>query len=80
MVARGHHLCRGPRARAEAELFLRRLDLRQMSLWARRGPNKLVVRQVRQTRAGARPMALGAVLWVLVAVSSLGLQALTGTL
>lgn len=31
-------------------------------------------------RAGARPLALGAGLWILVATSSLGLQALTGTL
>lgn len=31
-------------------------------------------------RAGVRPLLLGAVLWVLVAASSLGLQALTGTL
>ena len=30
--------------------------------------------------AGPRPLLLGAVLWVLVAASSLGLQALTGTL
>lgn len=31
-------------------------------------------------RAGLRPLALGAMLWVLVAASSLGLQAVTGTL
>jgi uncharacterized integral membrane protein (TIGR00698 family) len=31
-------------------------------------------------RAGLRPLALGAVLWVTVALTSLGLQALTGTL
>jgi uncharacterized integral membrane protein (TIGR00698 family) len=31
-------------------------------------------------RAGLRPLALGAVLWVTVGVTSLGLQALTGTL
>ena len=31
-------------------------------------------------RAGVRPLLLGAILWVLVAGSSLGLQALTGTL
>jgi uncharacterized integral membrane protein (TIGR00698 family) len=31
-------------------------------------------------RAGFRPLALGAVLWVTVALTSLGLQALTGTL
>lgn len=31
-------------------------------------------------RAGARPLLLGGLLWVLVAVSSLGLQAVTGTL
>ncbi len=31
-------------------------------------------------RAGARPLLLGACLWILVAASSLGLQALTGTL
>ncbi|HEX2856815.1 MAG TPA: putative sulfate exporter family transporter [Propionibacteriaceae bacterium] len=31
-------------------------------------------------RAGVRPLLLGAILWVLVATSSLGLQALTGTL
>lgn len=31
-------------------------------------------------RAGVRPLLLGALLWVLVAVSSLGLQALTGTI
>ena len=31
-------------------------------------------------RAGVRPLLLGAGLWVLVAVASLGLQALTGTL
>ncbi|OJY40324.1 MAG: hypothetical protein BGP03_00145 [Pseudonocardia sp. 73-21] len=31
-------------------------------------------------RAGVRPLLLGAVLWVLVAAASLGLQALTGTL
>ncbi|HEU4674457.1 MAG TPA: putative sulfate exporter family transporter [Motilibacteraceae bacterium] len=31
-------------------------------------------------RAGARPLMLGGLLWVLVAVSSLGLQAVTGTL
>ncbi|GAA4915199.1 putative integral membrane protein (TIGR00698 family) [Actinomycetospora succinea] len=31
-------------------------------------------------RAGVRPLLLGAVLWVLVAASSLGLQGLTGTL
>ena len=31
-------------------------------------------------RAGLRPLALGAVLWLTVAVTSLGLQALTGTL
>jgi uncharacterized membrane protein YadS len=30
-------------------------------------------------RAGFRPLALGAVLWVTVAVTSLGLQALTST-
>lgn len=30
-------------------------------------------------RAGFRPLALGAVLWVTVALTSLGLQALTGT-
>jgi uncharacterized membrane protein YadS len=30
-------------------------------------------------RAGLRPLALGAVLWVTVGLSSLGLQALTGT-
>ncbi|MGN6242544.1 MAG: YeiH family protein [Motilibacteraceae bacterium] len=31
-------------------------------------------------RAGSRPLLLGGLLWVLVAVSSLGLQAVTGTL
>jgi uncharacterized membrane protein YadS len=31
-------------------------------------------------RAGYRPLALGAILWVLVAVTSLALQAATGTL
>jgi len=31
-------------------------------------------------RAGTKPLALGALLWVLVAVASLGLQAATGTL
>jgi uncharacterized membrane protein YadS len=31
-------------------------------------------------RAGFRPLALGAVLWVTVGLTSLGLQALTGTL
>jgi uncharacterized membrane protein YadS len=36
---------------------------------------------VRELRAaGHRPLLLGAALWILVAVSSLGLQALTGTL
>ena len=30
-------------------------------------------------RAGARPLLLGALLWVTVAAASLGLQALTGT-
>lgn len=35
-------------------------------------------RDIRQ--AGIRPLALGAALWVLVAGTSLGLQALTGTL
>jgi uncharacterized integral membrane protein (TIGR00698 family) len=36
------------------------------------------VRHIR--RAGLRPLALGAVLWVTVGLASLGLQALTGTL
>jgi uncharacterized integral membrane protein (TIGR00698 family) len=36
------------------------------------------VRHIR--RAGLRPLALGAVLWVTVGLTSLGLQALTGTL
>jgi uncharacterized membrane protein YadS len=31
-------------------------------------------------KAGARPLILGAVLWITVATASLGLQALTGTL
>jgi uncharacterized membrane protein YadS len=31
-------------------------------------------------RAGHRPLLLGAALWITVAVASLGLQALTGTL
>ena len=31
-------------------------------------------------KAGARPLLLGALLWVTVATASLGLQALTGTL
>jgi uncharacterized membrane protein YadS len=31
-------------------------------------------------KAGARPLILGAVLWITVAIASLGLQALTGTL
>ncbi len=31
-------------------------------------------------RAGPRPLLFGAALWILVGVSSLGLQALTGTL
>jgi uncharacterized membrane protein YadS len=32
------------------------------------------------TKAGRRPLLLGALLWVAVATSSLGLQALTGTI
>ena len=36
------------------------------------------LRAIRAT--GARPLALGALLWIVVALSSLGLQALTGTL
>jgi uncharacterized membrane protein YadS len=36
------------------------------------------VRAIR--RAGLRPLALGAVLWVTVGLTSLGLQALTGAL
>jgi uncharacterized membrane protein YadS len=31
-------------------------------------------------KAGARPLLLGALLWITVATASLGLQALTGTL
>jgi uncharacterized membrane protein YadS len=31
-------------------------------------------------KAGARPLVLGALLWITVAAASLGLQALTGTL
>jgi uncharacterized membrane protein YadS len=31
-------------------------------------------------KAGARPLLLGALLWVTVAAASLGLQALSGTL
>ncbi|GAA4790509.1 YeiH family protein [Actinomycetospora chlora] len=40
----------------------------------------LGLRPADMRRAGLRPLALGACLWVLVAVSSLGLQELTGTL
>ena len=40
----------------------------------------LGLRPADMRRAGLRPLALGACLWVLVAVSSLGLQAVTGTL
>ncbi len=36
------------------------------------------VHRIRQT--GFRPLALGAVLWITVALTSFGLQALTGTL
>ena len=40
----------------------------------------LALRPADLRRAGVRPLLLGAALWVLVATSSLGLQALTGTL
>jgi uncharacterized integral membrane protein (TIGR00698 family) len=40
----------------------------------------LALRPADMRRAGLRPLALGACLWVLVAVSSLGLQGLTGSL
>jgi uncharacterized integral membrane protein (TIGR00698 family) len=40
----------------------------------------LSMRLADMRRAGARPLLLGALLWIAVAVSSLGLQALTGTL
>lgn len=40
----------------------------------------LSIRLCDMRRAGARPLLLGAGLWVLVGASSLGLQALTGTL
>ena len=40
----------------------------------------LALRPADMRRAGLRPLLLGACLWVLVAASSLGLQALTGTL
>ncbi|GLZ49613.1 hypothetical protein Acsp06_57980 [Actinomycetospora sp. NBRC 106375] len=40
----------------------------------------LGLRPADMRRAGVRPLVLGACLWVLVAASSLGLQAITGTL
>lgn len=40
----------------------------------------LTIRPGQLRAAGHRPLVLGAMLWVLVALSSLGLQALTGTL
>jgi uncharacterized integral membrane protein (TIGR00698 family) len=40
----------------------------------------LTLRPAELRRAGPRPLLLGAALWALVATSSLGLQALTGTL
>lgn len=40
----------------------------------------LNLRFAQMRKAGARPLVLGGVLWIAVALSSLGLQALTGTL
>jgi uncharacterized membrane protein YadS len=40
----------------------------------------LSLRPADMRKAGRRPLLLGALLWVAVAASSLGLQALTGTI
>lgn len=40
----------------------------------------LSLRPADMRKAGRRPLLLGALLWVAVATSSLGLQALTGTI
>jgi uncharacterized membrane protein YadS len=39
----------------------------------------LSLRPSEMRKAGPRPLLLGALLWITVAVSSLGLQAITGT-